>query len=54
VRHTLDLLLRREGYEVATADSGEMAIARLQDDAAPEVDVARRSMLARSESFVGG
>jgi two-component system response regulator AtoC len=39
MRHVLDLLLRREGYEVVTAESGEAAIGRLQDDAAPEVDV---------------
>ena len=39
MRHMLELLLRREGYEVVTAESGEAAIACLQDDAAPEIDV---------------
>ena len=39
MRHMLDLLLRREGYEVVTTESGETAIARLKDDAAPEIDV---------------
>jgi DNA-binding NtrC family response regulator len=39
MRHVLELLLRREGYEVATAESGEAAVLRLQDDAAPEIDV---------------
>ena len=31
MRHMLELLLRREGYEVVTAESGEAAIACLQD-----------------------
>ena len=39
MRHMLDLLLRREGYEVDAADSGEAAVLRLQDEAAPEIDV---------------
>lgn len=39
MRHMLDLLLRREGYEVHTADSGEAAIAALQGAGCPPVDV---------------
>jgi DNA-binding NtrC family response regulator len=42
MRHVLELLLRREGYEVTTADSGEAAVAQLQPDpvnTAPEIDV---------------
>ncbi|MCX4240275.1 sigma-54 dependent transcriptional regulator [Paraliomyxa miuraensis] len=39
MRHMLELLLRREGYEVVTAESGETAVQRLQDDATPELDV---------------
>ncbi|MBL4687750.1 MAG: sigma-54-dependent Fis family transcriptional regulator [Nannocystaceae bacterium] len=39
MRHMLDLLLRREGYEVHTADSGEAAIAILDGAGYPPVDV---------------
>jgi len=43
MRHMLDLLLRREGYDVRTADSGEAAVALLSgegsDDAPAAVDV---------------
>ncbi|MEM6995143.1 MAG: sigma-54 dependent transcriptional regulator [Myxococcota bacterium] len=39
MRHMLDLLLRREGYEVRTADSGESALAQLQQPGPAPVDV---------------
>ncbi len=39
MRHMLELLLRREGYEVTTAESAEAAVHRLEDEAATEVDV---------------
>lgn len=39
MRHMLDLLLRREGYEVTTADSAEAAIAVLQGGGSAPTDV---------------
>ncbi len=39
MRHMLGLLLRREGYEVETAVSGEAAVEHLRSEGADEVDV---------------
>lgn len=39
MRHMLELVLRREGYEVTAAESGEAAVQCLQDEGAAEVDV---------------
>ena len=39
MRHMLQLLLSREGYEVDTVASGEAAVERLGSDEAPDVDV---------------
>jgi len=39
MRHMLQLLLGREGYEVDTVASGEEAVERLSSEDAPEIDV---------------